>query len=64
MLILSRRENQKIVMPSLGIEIIVIDIRGDRVRLGLTVPKEIAVHRAEVQERIEREGLREREREA
>ena len=39
------------------VEIIVVDIRGDKVRLGITAPRRIQVHRKEVYEAIKRENL-------
>lgn len=52
MLCLSRKKDQRIVFPDLGISVCVIAIRGDKVRLGVEAPREIKVHREEVQERI------------
>ena len=40
------------------VEIVIVDIRGDKVRLGITAPTEIPVHRKEVYETIKREGGR------
>jgi carbon storage regulator len=37
------------------VEIIIVDVRGDKVRLGITAPKAISVHRKEVYEAIQRE---------
>ena len=37
------------------VEITIVDVRGDKVRLGITAPKSIAVHRKEVYEAIQRE---------
>ncbi|GAG99793.1 Translational regulator CsrA [subsurface metagenome] len=37
------------------VEITIVDVRGDKVRLGITAPKEIPVHRREVYEAIQRE---------
>jgi carbon storage regulator len=37
------------------VEITVVDVRGDKVRLGITAPKDIAVHRKEVYDAIKRE---------
>jgi len=37
------------------VEITIVDVRGDKVRLGITAPKEIAVHRKEIYEAIQRE---------
>ncbi len=55
MLVLSRLRNQKIMIGD-DIEITVVDIRGDKVRLGITAPKRIPVHRKEVYEAIQREN--------
>ncbi len=38
------------------IEVVVVDIRGDKVRLGITAPKKISVHRKEVYDQIQREN--------
>jgi carbon storage regulator len=38
------------------IEITIVDIRGDKVRLGITAPREVSVHRKEVYEAIRREN--------
>jgi len=59
MLILSRKKNERIVIGE-GVEVTVIEIRGDKVRLGVTAPKEIPVHRREIYDAI----LRERENDA
>ena len=52
MLVLSRKTNEKIVLTG-GIEVSIVQIRGDRVRLGITAPKDVAVHRSEVWDAIE-----------
>lgn len=56
MLILSRKRNEQIVIshPAGDIEIMVVEIRGDNVRLGITAPKEVPVHRREVFDAIRR----------
>ena len=56
MLVLSRKKNESIVIND-NISIVVVEIRGDKVRLGIEAPKEIPVHRREVYEAI----LRDRE---
>jgi len=56
MLVLSRQKNQAIMIGD-EVEIIVVDIRGDRVRLGITAPQEIPVHRKEIYEAIRRENI-------
>lgn len=54
MLVLSRKKEQRILIGD-DIEVTVLDIRGGKIRLGITCPAEIPVHRKEVFERIERE---------
>ena len=53
MLVLSRKKNESIVIDD-AITIVVVEIRGDKVRLGVEAPKEIPVHRQEVFEAIKR----------
>lgn len=55
MLVLSRQRDETIMIGD-DIEITVVDIRGDKVRLGITAPTRIAVHRKEVYEAIRREN--------
>jgi len=55
MLVLSRQRDQTIVIGD-DVEITVVDIRGDKVRLGINAPAEIPVHRKEVYEAIQREN--------
>jgi len=47
MLVLSRKKNESIVIND-DITIVVVEIRGDKVRLGIEAPKEMSVHRREV----------------
>ncbi len=54
MLVLSRHRNEWIDIGD-NIKIMVIDIRGDKVRLGIQCPRDIPVHRREVSEAIQRE---------
>ncbi len=54
MLVLSRRKDESIMIGD-DVEITIVDIRGDKVRLGITAPKNIPVHRREVYEAIQRE---------
>ena len=54
MLVLSRRKDESIMIGD-DVEITIVDVRGDKVRLGITAPKEIPVHRREVYEAIQRE---------
>ena len=53
MLVLSRKKNESIVIND-DITIVVVDIRGDKVRLGVDAPKEVPVHRQEVFNAIHR----------
>lgn len=53
MLVLSRKQNESIVIND-DITIVVVEIRGDKVRLGVEAPKEIPVHRREVFDAIHR----------
>lgn len=53
MLVLSRKKNESIVIND-DISIVVVEIRGDKVRLGVEAPKEVPVHRREVYEAIKR----------
>jgi carbon storage regulator len=53
MLVLSRKKNESIVINN-DITIVVVEIRGDKVRLGVEAPKEVPVHRQEVYEAIRR----------
>ena len=55
MLVLSRKRDETIMIGD-EIEITVVDIRGDKVRLGITAPKSVPVHRKEVYEAIQREN--------
>lgn len=54
MLVLSRNQGEKIVIGN-NIVVTVVDIRGDRVRLGFTGPNEVPIHREEVFRRLEAE---------
>lgn len=53
MLVLSRKKNESIVIND-DISIVVVEIRGDKVRLGVEAPKEVPVHRREVYDAIRR----------
>lgn len=57
MLVLSRQRDESIMIGD-DIVITIVDIRGDKVRLGIEAPKSIPVHRQEVYEAIERENRR------
>ena len=53
MLVLSRKKNESIVINN-DITVVVVEIRGDKVRLGVEAPKEVPVDRSEVREAKER----------
>lgn len=55
MLVLSRKPNESIMVGD--IEITVIAVRGDKVRIGIKAPKDVPVHRREVWELIERKKV-------
>ena len=55
MLVLSRQRDESIIIGD-NIVITVVDIRGDKVRLGINAPTEVPVHRQEVYEAIQREN--------
>ena len=57
MLVLSRQRDETIMIGD-DVEITVVDIRGDKVRLGITAPRRIQVHRKEVYDAIKRENER------
>ncbi len=59
MLVLSRKKNQSIIIDG-NIVITVVEIRGDKVRLGIEAPKEIPIHRSEVRDRIQAEQAEQR----
>ena len=60
MLVLSRKKNESIVINN-DITIVVVEIRGDKVRLGVEAPKEVPVHRREVFDAIKRSEVVEEE---
>lgn len=51
MLVLSRKKNESIIIND-NITVTVVEIRGDKIRLGIDAPKEVTVHRREVYEAI------------
>jgi len=57
MLVLSRKKNESIVIND-NISIVVVEIRGDKVRLGVEAPKDVTVHRKEVYEAIKNHELK------
>ena len=54
MLVLSRQKDESIIIGD-DVEITIVDVRGDKVRLGINAPRSISVHRKEIYEAIQRE---------
>ncbi len=54
MLVLSRQKDESIIVGD-DVEITIVDVRGDKVRLGITAPKSISVHRKEIYQAIQKE---------
>ena len=57
MLVLSRQRDESIIIGD-NIVVTVVDVRGDKVRLGIDAPTEIPVHRQEVYDALQRENRR------
>ena len=54
MLVLSRQKDESIIIGD-DVEVTIVDVRGDRVRLGIIAPRSVSVHRKEIYEAIQRE---------
>lgn len=54
MLVLSRKKNESIIIND-NIKIVVVEVQGDKVRLGIEAPKDVPVHRQEVFEAIKKD---------
>lgn len=55
MLVLSRQRDESIIIGD-NVVVTIVDVRGDKVKLGITAPREVSVHRQEVYEAIQREN--------
>ena len=62
MLVLSRKRGERIVIGP-NIELTVVDIRGNRVRLAFDAPRDVSIHRQEIYQRIQDENRHEAQRE-
>ncbi|HOO72330.1 MAG TPA: carbon storage regulator CsrA [Spirochaetota bacterium] len=56
MLVLARKLNESIMIGD-EIEVVVIDIKGDQVKLGIRAPKSVTVHRMEIYQEIKQENI-------
>lgn len=56
MLVLTRKVHQSIVIGD-DIEVVILEVRGEQVRLGINAPKTVAVHRKEIFEQIQHENV-------
>lgn len=56
MLVLTRKVNQSIMIGD-DIEVVVLEVRGEQVRLGIKAPRTVTVHRREIYDAIQRENL-------
>ena len=56
MLVLSRKRNESIIIND-DIEIMIVDIQGEKIRLGINAPKDVSVHRREVYDAIQKDKL-------
>ena len=54
MLVLSRQRDETIIIGD-NIRITIVDVRGDKVRIGIDAPRDVTVHRQEIYEAIKRE---------
>ena len=55
MLVLARRTNQSIMIGD-NIEIVIVDIKGDQIKIGIKAPKDVSVYRKEIYEEIQNEN--------
>lgn len=55
MLVLTRKLNESIMIGD-NVKITIVDVKGDQVKLGITAPREVSVHREEVYREIQKEN--------
>jgi carbon storage regulator len=60
MLVLTRKCGEKVVMPEQDVVVTVLEVRGDRVRIGIEAPEHIRIHRHEIWQRIQNGSLEKR----
>ncbi len=56
MLVLTRKVNQSIIIGD-EVEVVVLEVRGEQVRIGIKAPKSVGVHRKEIYDRIKDENV-------
>ena len=56
MLILSRKPNESLMIGD-DVEVVILEVKGDQVKLGIKAPKRVSVYRKEIYENIQRENL-------
>jgi carbon storage regulator len=56
MLVLTRKVNQSIIIGE-GVEVMILEVRGEQVRIGIKAPRDVAVHRKEIFELISEENV-------
>jgi carbon storage regulator len=56
MLVLARRLNQSIMIGN-DIEVVIVDIKGEQVKIGIKAPKNVSVHRAEIHKEIQEQNV-------
>ena len=56
MLVLTRKKGQALMIGN-DVEISIIDIQGDQVRIGINAPKNVTIHRKEIYEEIRKENM-------
>lgn len=55
MLVLSRRKNESVILGDGTIKFMILEIKGDKVRIGIDAPKDVTVHREEIYKEILKE---------
>ncbi len=57
MLVLARKVNESIIVDD-NIEIVILDVQGEQVKLGIKAPKEVKIYRKEIYEEIQKENIK------
>jgi carbon storage regulator len=58
MLVLSRKPGEEIVVPGCDLVFTILEVRGDKVRLGISAPTDVHIYRREIWERIQADAAR------